>query len=94
MNTDKEDITVKVYNNEFSLKGDKESIQKLAQYVDEKIQEVEKTTDLGLGIRVVIFAALQIANELFHQKAENAIIEDKVDKKASKMVKTLQEALK
>ena len=94
MDMEKQDITVKIFNNELRLKGDKESIQKLAQYVEDKIQEVERTTDLGSTTKVVIYAALQIAGELFQQEAENANIEDKVNKKASKMVKTLQEALK
>ena len=95
MNMEKEEITVKIYNNELRLKGDnKETIQKLAQYVDDKIQEVERTTELGSTTKVVIYAALQIAGELFQQETEKANIEDKINKKASKMVKTLQEALK
>jgi cell division protein ZapA (FtsZ GTPase activity inhibitor) len=94
MSMDKEDVTVKIYNNELSLKGDKESIQKLAQYVDDKIQDVEATTKLNSTTKVVIYAALQIASELFQQEAENVNIEDKYNKKASRMVKTLQEALK
>lgn len=94
MASDKQDVIIKIFGNEFSLKGDKEYIQKLAQYVDDKIREVDSMTSLGSSTKVAIYAAFQIADELFKQEAERENIEDKVSKKTTKMVKMLQEALK
>ena len=51
-------------------------------------------TSLGSSTKVAIYAAFQIADELFKQEAERENIEDKISRKTTKMVKMLQEALK
>ncbi len=92
---EKEEVIIKIFGNEFCLKGDnKEYIHKLAQYVDDKIREVDKTTALGSSTKVAIYAAFQIADKMFRQEAETKDTEDKVNRKTSKMVKMLQEIIK
>ncbi|MFH1783990.1 MAG: cell division protein ZapA [bacterium] len=94
MSIENEDVIVKIFGNEFCIKGDRKYIQKLAQYVDNKMREIDSTAPFGSSTKVAIYTSFQIANELFQQEKELENIEEKIGKKTSKMVKILQEALK
>ena len=94
MSVQKEEVIVKIFGNEFCIKGDRTYIQKLAQYVDNKMRETDSTAPFGSSTKVAIYTAFEIANELFQQEKERVNIEEKIGKKTSKMVKILQEALK
>ena len=92
--SEKEEVIIKIFGNEFCLKGDKEYIHKLAQYVDDKIREVDSTTALGSSTKVAIYAAFQIADDMFRQGKERKDVEERVNRKTAKMVKMLQEIIK
>jgi len=59
-------VKVEIYDQSYNLRGtDPEYIQKLAQYVDEKMRSVAEKTSTIDSLRLAVLAALNIADE-FH----------------------------
>ena len=65
-------IKMTIYGTEYPIKGDTdiEYIKKVASYVDQKMYEVERNTSAKSALKVAILAALNIADELFNERAE------------------------
>jgi len=78
-----ESVTVSIFGQEYTLKGDAESdyVQKLAQFVDERMNEVARNSSIASTAKVAILAAVNIADELFreqHKRLENMVtLEDR-----------------
>jgi cell division protein ZapA len=72
--SDKKSVTVNIYGNEYSLKGDADPsyISELSKYVDGKMSEVGRTSSAS-ATKVAILAAMNIADE--YHRAEKSRIE-------------------
>lgn len=86
MNSDKNVLKIRIYGAEYSIRGhaDANYIKSVADYVDTKMREVDKNARVDSSLKVAILASLNIADELFKERAENkelrAQIEDKIKK--------------
>ncbi len=65
-------IKVTIYGTEYPIRGetDAEYIKKVAEYVDQKMYEVERSSSAKSTVKVAILAALNIADELFREREE------------------------
>lgn len=90
-------VRVKIFGQDYNIAGDKsaDEIQKLADYVDNKMRLVAKMTEKNTGGVIPALTALNIAEELFDAldqadrlKADKA----KLDKDNKRMVKLLDES--
>lgn len=65
-------IKLTIFGTEYPIKGDTdvEYIKKIAGYVNQKMYEVEQNTSAKSSLKVAILAALNIADELFHERSE------------------------
>lgn len=66
-------IKLTIYGTEYPIKGDTdvEYIKRVASYIDQKMHEVERNTSAKSSLKVAILAALNIADELFRERAEH-----------------------
>ncbi len=65
-----ESVTVNIFGQEYTLKGDADSdyVQKVAQFVDERMNEVARNSSVASTAKVAILAAVNIADELFREQ--------------------------
>ncbi len=65
-----ESVTVSIFGQEYTLKGDTDSdyVQKVAQFVDERMNEVASNSTVASTAKVAILAAVNIADELFREQ--------------------------
>jgi cell division protein ZapA len=78
---DKTRTVVHIAGQEFKLSGQEseEYIQKIAVYLNRKIDEVQKTYPTLSTTHAAIMAALDITDELHKVKAEYAALEDRFE---------------
>jgi cell division protein ZapA (FtsZ GTPase activity inhibitor) len=89
MKSTEEHISFKLLGENFTVKSDvpREYFLSLVEYLDKKLREVKEKLPNLSNIKVVIFAALDIADELFRKK------ESHLDKDALKLITELSESL-
>ena len=68
-------------------------VEKIAQYVDEKMREIDRNQTLKSTTRVAILAALNIAEELFQERIYRNKLLDQLDKESKKLNNELTEVL-
>lgn len=66
-------VKVNIYGTEYPVKGDADPdyIQEVAEYLDEKMQEVGRSLTVKSATKVAVLAALNITDELFRTRQEN-----------------------
>ncbi|NQT26355.1 cell division protein ZapA [candidate division KSB1 bacterium] len=86
MSSDKNVLKVRIYGAEYHIRGDADAkyIETIAEYVDEKMREVNQNLRVDSSLKVAILAAVNIAHELFEERVgkdkKNKEIEDKIKK--------------
>jgi len=89
-------IKVKISDQEYALKtsADEDYIKKVAQYINDKMKEVETAgVDTNSQLRIVVLAAMNITAELFEcKKTKNEVIE-KVEAKALAISEFIQDKI-
>ena len=89
-------MEVNIFGHDYTVKTDADSeyIQKIANYVDEKMGEIMRNTKTVSTLNVAILAALNIADDFFKevQKREELITE--VEHRSEELVKTIDSQLK
>jgi cell division protein ZapA len=70
MSSSTESVRVIIYGDEYSIKGDAngDSIKQVAEFVDGKIWEVQKSIASRDRVKVAVLSAMNIAEELFSYK--------------------------
>ena len=88
-------ITVKIFGREYKIKGhaDKDYIEEMAKYVDEKMRELSGNSSLPSQDTLAILAALNIADELFQQRGQLSGTFSSVDEKADRLIALLDQSL-
>ena len=88
-------IRVNIFGSEYTLRADNDSkiVEKIAQYVDEKMRDIDKTQTLKSTTRVAILAALNIAEELFQERIYRKKLVDQLNEESKKLNNELTEAL-
>ena len=77
MCSDKNVLKVRIYGADYIIRGqaDADYIKGIADYVDQKMREVDQSLRVDSSLKVAILAAVNIAHELFE---ERDLLEDKI----------------
>ncbi|MGD9486893.1 MAG: cell division protein ZapA [Calditrichaceae bacterium] len=86
-------IRVNIFGSEYTLVSDNDEnyVYKIAQYVDEKMRETDRSQTLKSPIKVAILAALNLADELFQERLYREKLLDQLNEEARKMNRSLTE---
>lgn len=81
-------VEIKVFGQTFSVKTDAEEdhLQAVAQYVNEKMEEVLKKTKSVSTLNVAILTALNIADDLLKEKEQRKTLVKEVEVKSKNLV--------
>ena len=87
MCSDKNVLKVRIYGAEYPVRGyaDANYIKKVADYVDQKMRDVDKNIRVDSSLRVAILASLNIADELFKEQKQNALLRQQLEDKIVKL---------
>ena len=89
-------VQISIFGQEYSVKApaDPEYIQKIAEYVDGKMREVQSGfTSTQSSTRIAILAAMNIADELFNARQSGDIDSTTVEQKISSLIDFIDENL-
>ena len=89
-------VQISIFGQEYSVKApaDPEYIQKIAEYVDGKMREVQSGfTSTQSSTRIAILAAMNIADELFNARQSGDIDSSSVEQKISSLIEFIDENL-
>ncbi|HFE52484.1 MAG TPA: cell division protein ZapA [Bacteroidetes bacterium] len=89
-------VKVTILGSEYAIKGDTDAdyIRKVAEYVDARMREVESSTSVKSSLKVAILAALNIADELFREKAEKRELIASYNRRVQELADKLEEYLR
>ena len=88
-------LRVNIFGAEYVLKAteNQEEIIKIAEYVDQKMKDIDRSQAINSNVKIAILAALNIAEELFqNQKYKERLIEQ-VNFESKKLSRSLQDAI-
>ena len=88
-------VKVEIYGQSYTLSGDLDEnyVQKLARYVDEKMNAVSEATQTVDSVRVAVLAAMAIADELHTRQHETGHRDDALRERAQQCLTILERAL-
>jgi cell division protein ZapA len=88
-------IPVEIFGREYKIRGhaDKNYIREMAKYVDDKMKELASSASLPSQDRLAILVALNIADELFQEKAKSSETISAVEQRANRLIALLDESL-
>ncbi|MFQ6093219.1 MAG: cell division protein ZapA [bacterium] len=88
-------IRVNIFGTEYPIKGDADPayIEEIAGYVDAKMREVSKLLSLPSMTKVAILAAMNIADELFKERAEREKTVSQLEERAAEISGWLEKEL-
>jgi cell division protein ZapA len=88
-------VKVTIYGNTYNIQGDAapEYIQKMADYVNEKMEEVGKNLQGGNIVQIAILAALNITDEYHQYKEMRTGIAGDLEQKTRALISMLDEGL-
>jgi len=89
-------VRVTIYGQEYTVKApaDASYIKNIAEYVDQKMREVqEELATPQVPAKVAILAAMNISDELFSIRQKNESLTDRVGQKLSSLIEMVDEAL-
>ena len=97
MEVDQGDILkVRIFGEEYKITGDadREYTDKVAGYVDSKMQEVSKSFPGRPFLKIAVLAALNIADELFSERRQTENLLSEVSTKAARLRESLEAAIR
>lgn len=95
MGSESNTLSVTIFGSEYKIKGaDPDYIQSVAAYVDAKMRELEKRLATGTPTKIAILASLNIADELFRERAERGRLDGELTARAKALTKTLGDSLR
>lgn len=89
-------MKIEIYDQIYNVNADgqnEEHLKELAAYVDGKMREVAEATRMVDSVKVAVLAALNIADEMFTQRARQEAIEGPLRKRVEKCVALVEKAL-
>lgn len=92
---DKNSVKVTIYGSEYMIKGDADPdhIRAIAELVDRKMREINKSGAIKSTLKVAILAALNITDEFFRTKDEQNRQLESYETKAQKIVDLLKSSV-
>jgi cell division protein ZapA len=88
-------IRVNIFGSEYTLRADSENnyVEEIAEYIDEKMREIDRTQTLKSTTRVAILAALNVADELFQERLYRKKLIEQLDEESKKLNQNLTDVL-
>jgi len=88
-------VQVQIFGQSYSIRGeaDQTYIQDVAAYVDRKMREITEKVPVTSLSKVAVLASLNIADELFKERATNHDRQDWLDRHAARLNAVLEEVL-
>jgi cell division protein ZapA len=88
-------VRVQIFGSTYHIQGeaDPEYIVRLAEYVNEKMQEVGGGQRMSNQLQTAILAALNIADEFFQMREMKSHLVSDLEQKASTLITLLDEGL-
>ena len=85
-------IEVKILGQRYKVRSDEgeEYIKSLAQFLNEQILQVQRSSQTVATHNVAILAALHIADDLFKVREENGLIKKEVRDRIRKLLKVIR----
>jgi cell division protein ZapA len=85
-------VEIKVFGQTYTVKTDEEEvyIQRVAQYVNEKMEEVLKKTRSVSTMNVAILTALNIADDLLRERDKREALVKEVEVKSRNLVEKIE----
>ncbi|NIS62952.1 MAG: cell division protein ZapA [Proteobacteria bacterium] len=89
-------VEVNIFGQDYTIKtdADAEYIQRIAKYVDEKMDEIVRNTKTVSTLNTAILAALNIADDFFKELEKRKEILAEVENRSMEIVKTIDTQLK
>lgn len=84
-------MRVSIFGSEYSLlaENDESYIKEIARYVDDKMREIDDSQSLKSSMKVAILAALNIADELYQERAYREKLLNQLNEEAKKLNRSL-----
>jgi cell division protein ZapA len=88
-------VEVQIFGHSYTIRGeaDQDYILNVASYVDRKMREVTEKLPVASLSKVAILASLNIADELFKERAQVASREQQLNARAARLNAVLDEVL-
>ena len=95
MSQDKHTVRVKIYGTEYPIQAEADPayIQKIAQYVDERMHEIPGDSTKQSLVGVAILTALNIADELYKERENKEQTITALDDQITDLIHRLEQAL-
>ena len=89
-------VKIRIRNQDYLLQGDgnEESILRLAQYVNDKLKEVEENTEGLSEKKTAILAALNIASEYFQVVQERDELLSKIHERTQALIQSIDSTIR
>lgn len=90
-----ESVTVKIFGSEYVLKGDADSeyVQKVAEFVNDRMNEVARNSAMASTSKVAILAAINIADELLRSQEVKIQSMAELEDRSAQIVRLLAQEL-
>jgi cell division protein ZapA len=89
-------LRVNIFGSEYILKTsdeDRETMMEIANYVDQKMREIDRSQAINSNLKVAILAALNITEELIESRKYRDRLSGQLDEESRKLNRSLEEAL-
>ena len=96
MSEESNQVQISIFGQEYSVKApaDATYIKKIAEYLDEKMREVQSGfSTTQSATRIAILAGMNIADELFSKKQSDDAGSSEVEERISSLIEIIDEAL-
>jgi cell division protein ZapA len=95
MNDKKQTVLVNIMGEEYPIKAeaDRAYILQVAKYVDTKLREVQEKLSARSPVKVAVLTALNIADELFKERAEKEKRLSDIEERAHSLIERLDNEL-
>jgi cell division protein ZapA len=87
MCSDKNVLKVRIHGAEYLIRSqaDVHYIESVAEYVNQKMLEVDQNIQVDSSLKVAILATLNITDELFHERTEKETLRIELEKKIGEL---------
>jgi cell division protein ZapA len=87
MCSEKNVLKVRIYGAEYLIRGqaDVNYMQSVAEYVNNKMLEIDQNSRVDSSLKVAILATLNIADELFREREEKERLRNDLEKKMQQL---------
>lgn len=88
-------VRVNIFGAEYVLKAteNQDEIKKIAEYVDQKMKEIDRSQAINSNVKIAILAALNIAEELFQNQRYRERLLEQINHDSLKLNRSLRDAI-